>query len=313
MGGWIKFHRKILDNELWHDVTTFRLFTLLLLRASHKDGLKIKGIEINRGQYLRSYSKLAEDLEFKEGRGYKKVSKSTIKRSVQKLIDNGMVTVRETDNGTVFSIVKYHEYQDLDEHEQTINGTGSSTLTERTQNEVGTNPEQEQELKNYRIKEIDNNNNNNESEVGKIPTNPFTYYQQNFEPIIPPAIVDKIKSWLEDFSDEMLVLAMEKTMEQDEHKRTWAYINRILVNWHKKQIKTPKQAKEADEKFYSRQNSYKRASGYATYNEVVPDWFKNRNNKQQKPADPIPHQETPEEKEEFEALLREFTSKGVNG
>jgi hypothetical protein len=46
--GWIKLHRKILDNELWHDVTTFRLFTLLLLRAVHQDGVKIKGIELKR-------------------------------------------------------------------------------------------------------------------------------------------------------------------------------------------------------------------------------------------------------------------------
>src|SRR5699024_10163942 len=134
--------------------TTFRLFTLLLLKASHKDGIKINGIEINRGQYLRSYSKLAEDLEYKEGRGYKKVSKSTIKRSVRKLFDSGMVTVRETDSGTVFNIVKYHEYQGIEEHTENTNGTDRDTLAERTQNEGGTNPEQEQELKNLRIKEL---------------------------------------------------------------------------------------------------------------------------------------------------------------
>src|SRR5690606_34211768 len=107
MQGWIKLHRKIFDNEIWNDVTTFRLFTFLLLMASHRDGVKIKGIELKRGQYLRSYSKLAEDLEFKEGRGFKKVSKSTIERSVKKLVSEGMVTISDTEYGTLFTIVKY--------------------------------------------------------------------------------------------------------------------------------------------------------------------------------------------------------------
>lgn len=76
MQGWIKLHRKILENEIWHDVTTFRLFTLLLLQAVHKDGVKVKGIELKRGQYLRSYSKLAEDLEYKEKEDLKKFRKA---------------------------------------------------------------------------------------------------------------------------------------------------------------------------------------------------------------------------------------------
>ncbi|MGY0692651.1 DnaD domain-containing protein [Virgibacillus sp. FSP13] len=204
MSGWIKFHRKILDNELWYDVTTFRLFTLLLLRASHKDGLKVKGIEINRGQYLRSYSKLAEDLEFKEGRGYKKVSKSTIKRSVQKLIDDGMVTVRETDSGTVFNIVKYHEYQGLDDHQEPINRTDSGTLTERTQNEGGTNPEQEQELKNYRIKDLSSSSDTEFAEVMK-------FYQSNLQKGVSesPFNNELIVQWFDEWGHELLISAMK--------------------------------------------------------------------------------------------------------
>ncbi|GGB41459.1 hypothetical protein GCM10011409_18740 [Lentibacillus populi] len=162
-------------------------------------------------------------------------------------------------------------------------------------------------LKTLKIKDIKDNNNYSNPEVSKTLTNPFTYYAENFERIIPPAIIQKINSWLDDFSEEMVILAMEKTLEQEEYKRKWGYINRILVNWHKNNIKTPEQAKEADEKFYSRQ---RRASGYAGDNEVVPDWFNKRKGKKQEPA---AHTETQEEREEFEALLREFTSKGVNG
>lgn len=154
MQGWIKLHRKILENEIWHDVTTFRLFTLLLLQAVHKDGVKVKGIELKRGQYLRSYSKLAEDLEYKEKRGYKKVSKSTVLRSVKKLVDEGIVSVNETEYGTVFTILKYHEYQGVDDDNETPIETDNEPLSERNRNVIETKPKQEQELKNLRIKEL---------------------------------------------------------------------------------------------------------------------------------------------------------------
>ena len=154
MQGWIKLHRKILENEIWHDVTTFRLFTLLLLQAVHKDGVKVKGIELKRGQYLRSYSKLAEDLEYKEKRGFKKVSKSTVLRSVKKLVDEGIVSVNETDYGTVFTILKYHEYQGFDDDNETPIETDNEPLSERNRNVIETLSKQEQELKNLRIKEL---------------------------------------------------------------------------------------------------------------------------------------------------------------
>lgn len=150
MEGWIKIHRKIVEHEIWNDVTTFRLFMLLLLKAAYQD-FTYKGLRLERGQFIRSYSKLAEDLSYKEGRGYKVVSKNTIYKSIKKLIESGMVTVRETELGTLFTIVNYEEYQQFDDF-QKVNG---ERLTERTVNEVGTNGEQEKEyIRNIRIKDI---------------------------------------------------------------------------------------------------------------------------------------------------------------
>lgn len=136
--GWIKFHRKILENEIWRDITTFRLFTLLLLKASHRDGVKINGIELKRGQYIRSYSKLVEDLEYKEKRGYKRVSKSTILRSIKKLVSEGIVSINETDNGTLFTILKYQEYQWFDSDSEKLNETVNEPLSKRNRNDIET-------------------------------------------------------------------------------------------------------------------------------------------------------------------------------
>ncbi|MEJ9331149.1 hypothetical protein [Bacillus licheniformis] len=157
MQGWIKLHRKIVDHEIWSDVTTFRLFTLLLLKASHQDGIKINGIELKKGQYIRSYSKLCDDLEFKEGRAFKKVSKSTILRSVKKLVKNGMITVSETDSGTLFTIVKYQLYQGFSHTDESFHETDNEPLTKRPQNDHGTIAEQKQELKNLRREEEEEN------------------------------------------------------------------------------------------------------------------------------------------------------------
>ena len=147
MQGWIKLHRKILDNELWYDVSTFRLFTLLLLKAAHKDGTKVGGQVLKQGQYIRSYRMLAHDLSYKEGRGVKQYSTSTIKRCSAKLIENGMVTVDETELGTLFTIVNYASYQHLQgDEEETQNGS---------QNVNRTNPERSpNNNKNVRIKEL---------------------------------------------------------------------------------------------------------------------------------------------------------------
>lgn len=267
MSGWIKLHRKILDNEIWNDVTTFRLFTLLLLRASHKDGIKTKSIVINRGQYLRSYSKLAEDLEFKEGRGFKKVSKSTIKRSVQKLIDAGIVTVSETDSGTVFTIVKYEDYQGVEDDIDNISETDSGTLTERTQNEGGTNPEQEQELKNLRIKEL------KESTTADA----IAFYQNNVG-MIRPSITEEMLDWINDLGDVMVIEALKRSLDQN--KPSWGYTKGILKSWHEKGIKTIDQANAEEVEFKNKQASNKPFYPRQQQAEVVPDWFKNKKHKQ---------------------------------
>lgn len=202
MGGWIKFHRKILDNEIWQDVTAFRLFTLLLLKASHKDGVKTRGIEVNRGQYLRAYSKLAEDLEYMEGRGYKKVSKSTVERKVKKLVEASMVSVSETVSGTLFTITKYDDYQGSDDKKETINGTDSETNVGRTRDDRGTNVGQEQELKNLRTKELKNKDiKNSRKQVYDEDSPPFilaTFFYKQILKNDPKRRKPNMQNWSDD-------------------------------------------------------------------------------------------------------------------
>jgi hypothetical protein len=135
--GWIKLHRKLLDNEIWHDPLALRLFILLLLRAAHED-TKVNGIEIKRGQWLRSYSNLSEDLGYKVGRGMKLIPKTTLFHTISKLKKHGMVAVDETKHGTLFTVVNYEQYQGFSGSDEIERGTVDGTNLERTWNERGT-------------------------------------------------------------------------------------------------------------------------------------------------------------------------------
>jgi len=130
MSGWFKVYRDIFDSDLWHDVTTFRLFMYLLGQASHQNDVKSAGVTLQRGQWLRSYRKLAEDLSYKEGRGLKQYSSKTIKKCVDKLIKDERVTVQETEVGTLFTITNYAVYQGFEDAEkETGNGTSNEVET----------------------------------------------------------------------------------------------------------------------------------------------------------------------------------------
>ncbi|WP_053363464.1 hypothetical protein [Bacillus sp. FJAT-27251] len=111
MCGWVKLSRDIVDTELWREVVPFRLFVFLLIKASREERV-VNGFMLKRGQYIRAYSKLAEDLGYREGRGEKLYSKSTIKRASDKLVKKGLVAVEETAVGTLFTVLAYDDIQD---------------------------------------------------------------------------------------------------------------------------------------------------------------------------------------------------------
>lgn len=297
MDGWIKLHRKITEHEIWSDVMTFRLFMLLLIKATHQE-TKMKGIVLQRGQYVRSYSKLAEDLGYKEGgRGLKTPSKSTVSRSVKKLIDNGMIAVHETEHGTVFTVLKYELYQGFEAPIENESGTVSETNPERTQNEPETNGERTQnENKNAK-----NNNNAKNAKKDKKDTSPKKRVRVYQESDIPYRLAltlcegilannpayrfrrskeDALQKWA-----DVARLMMEKdqrTKEQIAYVINWSQKNSFwsgniqsmstLREQYDKLIVQIKNEQQNDQRKVEQQQE--RHIG------PVPEWFKNRNKEQ---------------------------------
>jgi len=247
MSGWFKVHRELFESDIWNDVTTCRLFLFLIGNASHTDGLKHKGITLNRGQYVRSYRKLADDLAYKEGRGFKKYSISTIKRSVEKLIGSERVNVKETELGTLFTVVNYALYQGLDEEEKrSPNGKNEEhgTNAELMRNEVGTNAEQEQELKNLRIKELGISSTSDEEFAAVM-----NFYSSNLQKGLSesPYNHELLIQWHEEWGAELLLSAMKVAAKQE--AKGVAFLEGVLKNWKQAGVASIEDARRCEKEF----------------------------------------------------------------
>lgn len=111
MSGWVKLYKSIVDHEIFTDGVGFRLFTFLMAKAAYEDGLKINNYVLAKGQYIRSYSKLCDDLAYKKGRGLTRYSKQAIQTAAKRLEDKGMIATEETEHGMLFTILNYSKFQ----------------------------------------------------------------------------------------------------------------------------------------------------------------------------------------------------------
>lgn len=135
MGGSFQTNREIFNHPIWQDVTKFRIFFYIVGNAVFtQDGLKIGNITVQRGQFLRSYRNLRQDLEYKEKKAIKMYSLSSISRKIDQLVKEERLKIEDTDMGTLFTVVNYEQYQGFEQYkkndtetvlEQYGNGTGT--------------------------------------------------------------------------------------------------------------------------------------------------------------------------------------------
>ena len=135
--------RNIFESRLWRDTIKFRLFFYILGKAAFKDDVIINGIKLKRGQYLRSYRSLSEDLTYKEKNGLKKYSLATVKRKIKELVEEQRLEIKETLNGTLFIVKNYDKYQYFQGEKGVLrNGNETATKQEENSNETATKQEE---------------------------------------------------------------------------------------------------------------------------------------------------------------------------
>lgn len=133
-GNYIKLNRKILEWGWYTDTNTFKLFLHLLLSANYKDG-EFLGIQIKRGQALKSISKLS----FETG-----LTVQNVRTAINHLKSTREITCNPTKYGQLITIEKYALYQSNEyvsntqpNRELTSNQQGANR--ELTSNQQGAN------------------------------------------------------------------------------------------------------------------------------------------------------------------------------
>jgi hypothetical protein len=163
---WFKLHRQVFEHGIWTNPIELRLFFWLVGHAvfDNKD-IHYSEVTVKRGQYLRSFRKLQEDLRYTDNNRIKVPSLGTIKRTVDKLVRKEMIAILETPLGTLFTIINYEKYQsngtEIKEYEDKVIdeneglGTGLGTATEQQRN----NNKKDKKEKNISIAIFDHWNN----------------------------------------------------------------------------------------------------------------------------------------------------------
>lgn len=118
-------------DDLFDNQLDYRLLSLILRNAVYQDeGVTIENVHVKRGQWIRSYRKLAEDLKYKEGRGYKQYSPPAILKAMKRLEGKGYIKIslvqltdqltgKLTDRLTLIEVVEHEEYQGVSSGQKT--------------------------------------------------------------------------------------------------------------------------------------------------------------------------------------------------
>ncbi|EHN17110.1 DnaD domain protein [Clostridium sporogenes] len=225
--GWIKLYRNIQDHWIWQDSQKLKWWLDIILLANHKDNKFLLGnelMQLERGEHHTSELKLAERWG---------VSKTTVRRFLKLLEDDGMIELKKSKKGTTLKVSNYSDYQDFSEEEKTIKKPQKNhkkTIEEPQRNHTVYTNNNEKNDKNEK-KYI-----NNKEEV-----NPMEVYQNNIYPMPGVIEIQGIKSWSNDLGNELVVYAINIATKSNVRK--WNFIEKILIDWDKNGIKTLSQAK----------------------------------------------------------------------
>jgi len=130
MKGWIKLHRKLLEWEWADNPIVFHLFIHLLLSANHKEKLW-RGNKVKKGQFITGLYSLSEQTG---------ISIQSLRTALKKLELTKEITRKSTNKFSIITIVKWEQYQVL-EQELTINQqtTNKQLTTTNNDNNVKNN------------------------------------------------------------------------------------------------------------------------------------------------------------------------------
>ncbi|MEF2243999.1 hypothetical protein [Paenibacillus sp. IITD108] len=144
MSGWIKLHRKILDNPIvCKDSDYLAVWTYLLLNATHKEYSAVfsgQKITLLPGQLITGRKSISEQFN---------ISESKVQRILKTFENDQQIEQQTSNKNRIISILSWTEYQDVEQqNEQPVNNKRTTT-----EQQVNTN-KNVKNVKNERMKEV---------------------------------------------------------------------------------------------------------------------------------------------------------------
>lgn len=128
--------------------------------------------------------------------------------------------------------------------------------------------EKEIELEKDVVREKEKKENNNDNSFSLI----YKFWEENGFGIMQPITIQKMQRWLADFNDnhEMILKALEVTVEQGSDKCNFGYVNRILQNWTNRKFETVEQVEAAEQQ---RNQTKQPKNSQSNKPDIIPDWL----------------------------------------
>lgn len=246
-------------DQLFNDLWAHRLYLFLLRNATHRE-YEYNGMTLKPGHYVRSVSKLVDDIAFKKGRGLERPGRATINSAIKRLeslnlieteypiksvfnrTDNGTDsgTVNGTDSGTLFKVVKMQSYQEVESVSEITNGTAN-----RTDNSIGNGTFNGPKT---RFKELDLNNKiNNDVDI-------IRFFQENIRYNLNPIEIQTLQYWEQDYPKELIIEAIKRTALNN--VTSLRYTEKILKDWKNQRFLTLDEVKRHEENKKSTRGGY---------------------------------------------------------
>lgn len=232
MEGWIKLHRKILDNPIiTKDSDFLAVWIYLLLNTTHKEYdvlFKGKRITLKKGQLITGRKSIAEKL---------KIDENKVQRILKTLETEQQIEQQSSNKNRLITIIAWNKYQqDEQQTEQQLNN-------KRTTSEQQVNT-------NKNVKNIKNDKNVTTTIIGDSCVDGLEkvidFYNNNIGLLVPYGL-EILTEYTKEMSSEVVIFAMQKAVEAN--RRTIQYIKGTLNNWEKAGVKTLVDAKEENRKF----------------------------------------------------------------
>lgn len=241
--------REIFDNPIWSDPLKFRLFFFIVGNAVFSDdGVNYGGIQVKRGQFLRSLRNLQDDLTYREGRGnaIKKPPLETLRRKIKELEKEGRITAKSTEYGTLFTVVNYDKYQGFEHYQN------SQMRQQWDSNETA-----------MRQRWDNNNNVNNDLYTTTATTETPVQLFEKLLCRLSPSQMDRLYQWQDDFGGQAEIINEAIKIADDKNKRYFGFVEFLLREWANNNLTSLERVRAYEqEKFRKESRHDKKISQY---------------------------------------------------